>query len=509
MNNEPPITSGEPQAPIHEDDGHVRAHGGNPLPFSAVRAWASPTHERPMPEQLTAKQRRILGKSVISDATNAESLQAVFGKYLVYCPGQGFLAFNGRYWEKGEERAVNNAISTIRLRKAVIMDTGMDSSVRRRLEREFQAAENHSRIQGLLAIAKTILCVKPECFDQGETLLNVSNGVVDLRTGVLRPHRREDFCTRYIPYEFHPDGLSPLWQTTLREIASGCEEIEEFIRRAIGYSATGSVKEQAMFFLFGAGANGKSMLTDLIGTVLGGYGATGYALRLNTESLLGMRERAGGSASPDLLALKNRRIAFCSETSAGLRVNDARLKDITGGDPITARGLYEKTPVTFTPQCKIWISGNHMPEIRDTGHGFWRRMLVVELSQRFSPSNRKEMLMKSENMCGILAWLVSGAVEWYQTGLVVPESIRQATTESARDSDLVSQWIESECMRQESYTEPASPLYSSFSKWMNDRGERPMTQTAFGRRLSELGFEKGRTEGNYAAWKGLRLNQSR
>jgi putative DNA primase/helicase len=258
--------------------------------------------------------------------------------------------------------------------------------------------ERRDTMNNVLAIAKALKPIADagEQWDRDPYLFGVPNGVVDLKTEALRPGRPADGITLQTTVAYDATATCPRWERFVSEIFAGNDELMTFIQRAIGYSLTGITTEQVLFLLYGTGSNGKGTLTNTLKRVLGDYA---WNMPFAT---IEMKDR---SAIPnDLAALVNRRFVMASETNDGARLNEARVKALTGCDPVTARFLHGEF-FTFEPLAKFWLSVNHKPIVRDDSYGFWRRIRLIPFTQRFDvdPSLADQLHAEA---AGILAWCV-------------------------------------------------------------------------------------------------------
>ena len=262
----------------------------------------------------------------------------------------------------------------------------------------------------------------------------------------------------------------------------------------MGYSLTEDISEQCLFMCYGTGANGKSMFLTILG-LLGGK----YAYNLPFVSF---EAQTRPSIPNDLAALVGRRVVTSSETNEGMRLNEARMKSLTGGDPITARFLYGEN-FTFNPVAKIWLAVNHRPRVTDVSYGFWRRVRLVPFPHPFKKDADAHLLSALiAELPGVLAWAVQGAMEWQQRGLTPPASVTDATESYRVESDPVGQFIVDYCVMGDACEVGAAALYVAYKAWCATQGmgEREMlTATAFGRRIGER-FKK--RKGNRGAMYG-------
>ena len=209
------------------------------------------------------------------------------------------------------------------------------------------------------------LLVAPEQLDSDQWLLNCKNGTVDLRTGELRRHSREDFCTKLAPVAYEPDAQCPQWRKFLATITDSDPQLQELLQSSAGYFLTGSTREQKIFMLYGTGANGKSTFIEMLRALLGEYSrSTPFSTFLATEE---------SSARNDLARLVGCRLVTAAEVERGRRLSEVTIKQVTGGDCITARFMYRDF-FEYTPQFKVLLAVNHKPPVRGTEHAIWRRI---------------------------------------------------------------------------------------------------------------------------------------
>jgi putative DNA primase/helicase len=269
-----------------------------------------------------------------------------------------------------------------------------------------------------------------------------------------------------------------------------------FLQRAFGYSLTGDTGEQSLFFLYGSGGNGKTVFVETLAALMGEFHT---ATRIDTLS-----QRQGGGIPNDIAALAGARVVTVSETPEGSRLNESLIKDLTGGDTISARFLRREF-FDFRPQFKLWIRGNHKPQIRGTDDGIWRRVMLVPFTQTIPESERDPALTEKlqAELPGILRWAVEGCIAWQRDGLNPPESMRLALSEYRQEMDLLGAFIE-ECavVSPDAYA-PATPLYKAYQQWAEDNGHHAVTATRFGLAMAERGFAKEKV--GTIRWRGLGL----
>jgi putative DNA primase/helicase len=420
-----------------------------------------------------------------TDLGNSERFIQRHGADVLYCYAWGaWLVWTGVRWERDDGGKVQ------RLAKATVRHTykeageAEDEQERKALAQHATRSEAEARIRAMLELAKSEEPVSSEDLDARPWLLNVQNGTIDLRTGTLQPHRREDLITKLAPVSYDPNATAPTWTAFLERVQPD-EEMRAFLQRAVGYSITGDTSEQCMFINHGGGANGKSTSQETIAAALGDY-----AMRAPTEMLLA--KRAGGIPN-DVARLKGARFVAASETEEGRRLAESLIKDLTGQDTITARFMRAEW-FDFQPTHKLSLSTNHKPEIRGTDAAIWRRIRLIPWSVTIPPGEQDKRLpakLRAE-LPGVLAWIVQGCLEWQRIGLQPPEEVRRATGRYRAEMDVLAAFIDEECIVAEHASATAKALYGAYRVWCEDNGERPESQRRFGSRLKERGFESGR-----------------
>jgi putative DNA primase/helicase len=341
--------------------------------------------------------------------------------------------------------------------------------------------ERRASLANMLALAKAIKPIADagEDWDADPWLLGTPSGVVDLRTGIARPGRPRDRITMQTRAKFEPTAPCPRWEQFLGEVFDGQDELITFLQRAIGYSLTGITTEQVLFMLYGTGANGKGTFVNTLKHALGDYA---WNMPFATVEL---HER---SAIPnDIAALVNRRFVIASETNDGTRMNEARVKALTGCDPMTARFLHSEF-FEFEPVAKFWLSVNHRPIVRDNSYGFWRRLRLIPFKKRFTLDGTLAAQLEREAP-GILAWAVRGALAWQADGLAAPAVVIAATDAYEAESDPLRDFLDEACdTSNPKASEFSTPLFARYRAWAERRGltERErLSHNGFGRKMGE------------------------
>jgi putative DNA primase/helicase len=360
---------------------------------------------------------------------------------------------------------------------------------------------SESKLRAMITLAQSEpgIPVLPEELDASPDLLNVADGTIDLRTGKLREHRREDLITKIAPVEYHPDATAPTWEAFLERALPG-KELRGFVQRAVGYSATGDTSEQCMFINHGGGANGKSTFQEALSAALGDY-----AMRTPTEMLLAKRSEG---VPNDVARLKGARFVSASETEEGRRLAESRVKDLTGQDTVTARFMKAEW-FDFAPTHKLWLSTNHKPEIRGTDAAIWRRIRLVPWTVSIPQAEQDKKLPEKlrNELPGILAWVVRGCLEWRRKGLQAPEEVLQATGDYRSEMDVLAAFLEECCILRSDAMAFAKNLYVAYKEWCEASGEPIEKQRRFGMRLTERGLRRQKVGGVYR-WYGVGLRHN-
>lgn len=433
----------------------------------------------------------------LTDAGNADRFVAQHGDNVRYNEQFGWMAWTGTHWARD-----NLAVSPLMVATAISIHAEAascpDPDGQKHITKWAIRSQMANSVKAALWIARSLVVAPSDIFDAQPLALTVANGTLDLRTGALGPHRREDYATRCVDIEYDTDALCPTWDAFLARILPGQLE-REFIQRAIGYSLTGSTTEQVLFFLYGHGANGKTVLVETLRSLLGGYQSA-----LDAETLM---INPQGRASGSIATLVGARVAAVPETPEGGRLNEVRIKELTGGDTVGARFLY-KEAFDFKPQFKLWIRGNHKPQIRGTDDGIWRRFALIHLGIQIPEAERDAGLQAKllAELPGILAWAVRGAVEWYRGGLRIPDSVRGAVAEYRSEMDTLGDFLAEMCEIGPRCKCAHKAIYTAYKQWCDEAGMRSLSSKWLGRTLEERGFAKS-TPNYGVAWDGIGLRE--
>jgi putative DNA primase/helicase len=438
----------------------------------------------------------------LTDLGNAHRLVEAYGAHLRYChPWNRWMVWDGQRWRIDSSGEVERkAKATV---KNIYTTAGKseDDEHRKRLAKHALRSESGGRIQAMIDLARSepSIPIQPEDLDQNPILLNVANGTINLKKGTLLPYTPENYITKLAPVSFDPNAECPFWKEHLKKIFAGNDNLISYLQIGMGYSLTGLVDERVMFIEFGSGANGKTTTNETAADIMGDY-----AERTRTETLLVKRE---GSIPNDIAKLKGARFVYCSEAEEGKRLAESLIKDLSGGDKISARFMHGEW-FTFQPSFKLWLATNHKPVIKGTDNAIWSRIRLIPFTVSIPECDRKPRSRMIETLKpefpGILKWMVEGVKDWFQFGLFTADEVKNAGEDYRAEMDVLGSFITDKCEIGESKECTSKDLYASYIKWCEETGEHPITQRNFGTRLKERGFKDTRkSHGGVRGWRGI------
>lgn len=419
-----------------------------------------------------------------TDMVNARRLVRRSGEMIRYTPEAGWLVWDGRRWrvdDLGEIQALakDAALS--------IFDEIKDSRFQKELFDWARKTQSVNRITAMIELAKSERGIPARLvdFDTDPMLLTLENGTLDLRTGTLRVHSQDDRITRITPITWDADADCDLWDAFLWRVLGKDRDLYDYVQRAVGYTLTGRTDEQCLFFDYGNGKNGKSVFQEVLGALLGEYGTA-----TRTETIM---QRGSNGIPNDIAALRSARYVSINETADGQRINEPLVKDMTGGDTMSARFMRQEY-FTFRPCFKLWIRGNHKPVITGTDYGIWRRIHLIPFTVTIPEAERDPGLLNKlrAELPGILKWAVQGCLAWQRDGLKPPAVVTHATAQYRREMDVLGAFIEDRCLVGDKRQVTAKALYRAYRDWAEGAGEHPVNQRRFGIALAERGIEKDR-----------------
>jgi len=442
------------------------------------------------------------GQIQYTDTSNAELLVRRHGEGIRYCNAwKKWLIWDGSRWKTDESNRIHE------LAKGIIREMHDQilklEDYRDRLELESHAVKSEAvrRRKATVEAAswEQTINVGPEDIDRDGWLFNVRNGTVDLRSGELREHRREDLISKIADVDYDAAAECPTWKAFLREIMDYRVELIEFLQTAVGWTLTGDMSEQTMFMLYGSGANGKSTFLNALIELMGEY-----AISTPTETFM---KKNGDQMSNDIARLRGTRLVTTIEAEQGRKLSEPLIKQITGNDRMTARFLYGEF-FDFFPTFKIYMATNHKPVIHGTDYGIWRRIKLVPFTVTI-PKEKQDGRLQEKlrgEYAGILNWMIEGCRKWREQGLVAPEAITQATDSYRNEMDVLGNYLKERCLQGPGIMIRARELFRAYQEWCEDANERAMSERYFGMRLEELGLERIRLQ-DARYWKGIALKE--
>ncbi|MDA2933439.1 phage/plasmid primase, P4 family [Acidobacteria bacterium AH-259-D05] len=428
-----------------------------------------------------------LGAYHTTDMGNSRRLVDLHGHDLKFISQAGWYHWTGKRWEKDETgEVIRRMKNTVRSIYTEAANTSSDD-FRKKLSKHATSSESDHKIRAAISLAQSELEVVATFnqFDANPFLLNVNNGTLDLTNGELQEHSREDLISRISPVDYEGDVAAPIFARFLHRIMDGNTDLMGFIQRACGYVCSGDTREQCLFILHGLGANGKTTLIQVISAALGDY-----AIQTPSDTLL-IRRNEG--IPNDIARLKGARLVTASEAEEGKRLAESLVKQMTGGDKVTARFLHREF-FEFEPTFKVFLATNHKPIIWGTDTAIWRRIRLVPFDVTIAPKEQDKELLKKllDELPGILHWAVSGCLEWQQAGLRPPKEVRRATGAYMQEMDVLGTFVSECCSTGSALHESASNLYEAYKEWAEENGEYTFSQKRLGKYLSEKGFESTR-----------------
>lgn len=440
-----------------------------------------------------------------TDLGNARRLVARHGRDLRFCREIGWLAWDGRRFRRDEaeplRRAHKTAEDMIKEALAIKADGPRDGEKADDFEARWRAhyawavtSSNHARAAAMIASAAPYMAIEHAELDTHEYRLNVGNGtlVLDARRNgniVIEriKHQRRDNSTMLADVDYDPNVHAPTWERFVSEVLPDVPT-RVWMQKWLGYCLSGSINEQCMAIFEGKGANGKSTMVDVVARLLGDYSVT-----VPVESFLHRDGRSGSGPTPDIARLPGVRLVRTSEPEPGARLSESTIKQFTGGERITARHLF-KEMIEFRPMGKLIMSVNIRPVVVGKDHGIRRRLRVVPFLQTFDRTPGLTDALLAERT-GILNWLLDGYRLWREDGLGISKLIDEASKSYFQEMDPIGSFVHEACEQRSDHSEFTSVLQDAYVRWCAQSSEDAKGATAFGRRLSDMGFGKSKTAG--------------
>lgn len=418
----------------------------------------------------------------LTDMGNAERLVHYFGLEVRYCHAwKKWLVWDGTRWAVDKTDHIRHLAKDVVRRIYREAEYEADDRKRQDIAKHAMSSESEKRIRSMVSLAQSEVFITPEQLDLNPWLLTCLNGTINLENGKLMPHQTDHFISQLASVNYDTNRNCSLWLSFLDRIMDGNEHLISFMQRAIGYSLTGETSEQCLFIFYGSGANGKTTFLQTINAMLGEY-----AMQTPTETLLVKRR---GAIPNDVARLKGARFVTASEAESEQRFAESLIKQMTGGDTLSARFLHQEW-FDFEPTHKIFLGTNHKPVIKGTDNAIWRRIKLVPFEVTI-PENERDLRLVDKlktELPGILAWAVKGCLKWQKNGLGTPDEVRTATDDYRNEMDVLSEFLADCCVEGPLHEVRTKDLYPAYCNWCESNGDRPLAKRILGLKLKERGF---------------------
>ncbi len=433
----------------------------------------------------------------LNELGNAERIAYEYGHVIRYVSGSDhWYIWDGKRWHIDSKKQIERIANKV-LRELEKSDDEMESKWAR------SCGKRNIRMNSIKDLMPLVPAEREE-FDRHKFLFNVENGIINLRDAKLQQHDREFKLSKITNVIFDEKAECPTWINFLNQIFKNDAELIDYMQRLVGYSLTGDISEQGMYFLVGGGSNGKSTFINVIKNLMGDYGA-------QTNSNTFIKKKSDG-ANNDIARLANARFVSAVESEEGEKLQESLVKTITGGEPILARFLRQEF-FEFIPEFKVFFTTNHKPIIGGVDEGIWRRVKIIPFTLNLKPHERDKKLEEklSLEMSGILNWALEGCLKWQQSGLKEPKVVVDATGNYKAEMDILAPFLDEMCYTDEPKNEAirieAKELYNIYDRWCSQSGERQIGNRSFYRMLETKGFGKTKGAGNKTFLTGITLNE--
>jgi putative DNA primase/helicase len=462
-----------------------------------------PTGSEPEDGLVAARILKTLADSELTDDGNAQRLVTFLQGRMRYVPERKqWFRWDQRSWIPDSDGSIYRELRRMRHLLGIVAARIDNEKRRKALEKQVARLGSKAKISAAVELAASIegVPLHHEDFDTDPWVFNTPNGTVDLRTGVVRPQRPNDFITKLAGTTYLPNVTCPRWLQFLRELCCGDDDLVEYLQRAVGYSLTGSTTEHVLHIMVGGGANGKSTFLETIRKVFGTY-----ARQADFSTFL---ETKGDRVRNDLACLVGARLVIAVEGDPEKALAESTVKQLTGGDAISARFLFKEF-FEYRPQLKLWLAANHRPSIKRCDKAMWRRIRLLPCDADFSREDVRDKSLSQKleaELPGILAWALAGAVAWQRDGLTPPKTVTDATSDYREEQDTVGGFIEDRCVLEASARERPKPLYLSYQNWCEEGNIEPLKASAFRAYLEGRKLVRKKSNGE-RRWRGIRLRK--
>jgi len=455
--------------------------------------------------QETGEEQTAEFNHPLHDIGNAERFVQQHGKHIRFCPElKAWFIYTDGLWEMQQSKTLLYQMvkQTIQSMYEEVKREGLSSDQKQDLIKHANASSSKSRMNAMLDLAslEASVQVNVNLFNKNLWQLNCANGTLNLQTKELQDHQSSDFITKKIATTYNRDAAFPEWDRLLKKAMNNDQEKIDFLQRILGYAITGETSEQCLFIFHGAGANGKSTIIEAFRDLLGEY-----AMNMSAESLL----QSKAMIRNDIARLDGARFVSAVEIGMDKKLNESLIKQLTGGDQVTARFLYREN-FEFKPEFKLVIAANHKPEIKGVDNGIWRRIYIIPFDVTI-PSEEidKDLPAKlKQDLPGILAWAVQGCYDWQEQGLNPPDSIRSATKDYRAEMDIIGEFIEDFCETKAEQRTSLGDLFTKYQEWSDQACQDALGKKEFGNLMRQKGFSQQKS-GDVRYWTGISIKEDK
>lgn len=445
------------------------------------------------PDSLSAEAGGTPGRRSLTDVGNGRRLVDSFGSSLRYTTSVGWFVWDGHYWKPDVEkiliREVSKMVSSVVASE--VAQLAMDDPRAPELVKWANQAKSNGRINNMIeqGTTDTRIQVSVDQWDSNPYLLGVANGVIDLKNGELLKGKPELNITRRSPIAYLPGLKNHRWETFINEVTKGDKELQDWLQKAIGYTLTGLNNQDVLFLVYGPPGSGKNTFVE---TIYEAIGRTEYAWALDSQ-VLALGDRMSSTDEYHMAELRGRRMIWVDELPENERIKENQVKKLTGSGTLQGRSPGEK-PITFVSQGKLWVTTNHRPIITD--EAMWRRLRPIPLGnvpEKPDPSLKSYLADPDGGLPAVLAWAVEGAVKYLSSSAADPlgwcTAVSEAQAIYRKNEDRIGAFLEEETREDPDASAKLVDIYRSYKAWSDSRGERPLSQIGFQRKLADRGLE--------------------
>lgn len=465
-------------------------------------------------ETIGAKKERLITikendfvqtKFPYTELGNAEWFANEYKEKILFSNQYGWMIWNKKKWEIDEVNKVE--VYATKLFKKLFEMESDNEDILKAMRKWGMTSQSRRVISNSLLLSKALLPIRIEQLDTNKYLLNCQNGILDLKTGSLLPHASHHLMTKIADAGYEEDAECPNWIKFLESIfvdskGNTDHELIRYVQKLVGYTMTGDVSEQSMYFLYGGGKNGKSTFINTIKDILGDY-----SRQTNKETFISKEHN--GSANSDVARLAGSRFVSAVESNDGEKLDESIVKQITGGESIIARFLH-KDFFEFTPEFKVFFTTNHKPIVKGTDEGIWRRIKLIPFLATI-PEEKRDLQLPvklKEEVSGILKWMLEGCLLWQKEGLKNPSSIESASKDYREEMDILLPFIKECCTVNPLAKVELKDLYNEYQSYCIENDDYKLKKRAFTREIESKGYEKTQGAGNKTVIHGIELNEA-